>query len=190
MAWHLGLGALLVAASLGLPWWSAARTARAESRAGMIVELLLEAGHEVGRDGPPDPEVAFARLLMLARARDVFLGDLEMAAVDDEPWVVAISKHYAFRLAPIPVDAESRSAVGSSPGVAALAWPIAATGPAHTMFYAPEDGARAYTRNLTINAFGFADRRPSQQAGRRRARNPFDTRLAYRSQDDERWIIY
>lgn len=190
MAWHLGLGAALIAASLGLPWWSAERTARAESRAGQIVELMLAAGHEVGRDGPPDPEVAFARMLMLAEARDAFVGDLEAAPPVDDAWLVATNKHYAFRLAPIPKDAEARGGADAIPGIAALAWPLAATGPAHGMFYAPEDGPRAYTRNLTLNAFGFADRRPSAQAGRRRAANALETRLAYRSIDDERWLLF
>lgn len=190
MAWHLALGTALIAASLGLPWWSAERTARAETRAGQIVALLLEAGHEVGRDGPPDPDVAFARLLMLARARDVFFGDLEAAAADDEAWLVATNKHYAFRLAPIAADAEARSAPDATPGVAALAWPLAAAGPAHGMFYAPEDGPRAYTRNLTHNAYGFGDRRPGARSGRQRAGNAFDTRIAYRGADDERWLLY
>jgi hypothetical protein len=190
MGWHLGLGLALIAASLGLPWWSAERTARTESRAGQIVELLLEAGLEIGRDAAPDPDVVFARLLKLARARDAFFGDLETAAPVDDSWLVATNKHYAFRLAPIAKDPETRSAPDAVPGVAALAWPLAASGPAHGMFYAPEDGPRTYTRNLTINAFGFDDRRPAARAGHRRAANAIDTRLAYRSVDDERWILY
>lgn len=190
MGWHLGLGMAVIAASLGLPWWSAERTARAESRASQIVELLLATGHAVGRDGPPDPEVVHARLAILAAARGAFVSDLEPIDPGDGAWVAATNKHYAFRLAPAARDPEARAAADAVPALEALAWPLAASGPAHAMFYAPEDGARAYTRNLAHNAFGFADRAPGPRTGRRKAAYAFDARLAYRSADEERWILY
>lgn len=58
------------------------------------------------------------------------------------------------------------------------------------MFYAPEDGPRAYTRNLAHGHVGFDDRRPGPETGRRRSISPFDTRLSYRSRGEERWILY
>jgi hypothetical protein len=190
MAWHLGVGLALIGASLALPWWSAERTARAEMRASQIVDCLLEVGQQLGRDGPPDADVAAARLYALGAARGAFLADLQAAADADGAWLTMSNKHYAFRLAPIAVDPAARAAPDAATGIEALAWPLAAAGPGHAMFYAPEDGSRAYTRNLAHGHFGFDARRPGPETGRRRNASMFDTRLAYRSRSDERWILH
>lgn len=190
MAWHLGAGLVLIGASLALPWWSAERTARAELRASRIADCLLEVGQALARDGEPDPDVACARLFALGEARDAFLADLQPVPSSAGVWLALANKHYAFRLAPIAQDPAARAAPDAAPGCEALAWPLAAAGPGHAMFYAPEDGSRAYTRNLEHGHFGFDDLRPGPETGRRRNGSAFDTRLSYRSRGDERWILH
>jgi hypothetical protein len=141
-----------------------------------------------GRAG--DAEIAYARLHALGAARGAFLADLQPPTTLDGAWLALANKHYAFRLAPIAQDPAARAAPDAAPGCEALAWPLSATGPGHAMFYAPEDGPRAYTRNLAHGHFGFDARRPAADTGRRRAASTFDTRLSYRSRGEDRWILH
>jgi hypothetical protein len=187
--WHLLAGALAVAATIALPWLSANRTARVEDRASELLDALLQACQGAGRHESPDAEHAYARTVALAAARGVLVTDLER--VDGTSTDVCLAnKHYLFRIAPTPADPAQRHAADAVPALAGLAWPLDLASAGHAMFFAAEDASRAYTRNLAQAHHGRDRRQPPEGTGRRRPGSAFDLPYAYRSQGEDRWILY
>ncbi len=190
--WYLLLGLVLIAFTLWVPWLTAARTARIEMRADRIAECLLAASSQ--QPWPPDAaarEHVLARLLALAASSEVFVGDLEL--VEPQPaegllWLT--NKHYAFQLSASPIDVRATAGRGTVPALEVIAWPLADAGPAHSCYYYPENASRAYTRNLTANYVGWQEARPAPGAGQRRSQAMLDGQVAYRSEGDERWVLF
>lgn len=192
MLWYLVAGLVLLAASLWMPWFTAARTARAELRADRLSELLLRAVEGTAATGAePDPEHVLAVFFALAAADGVFLADVERLAPPAPEIVLAlINKHYAFQLAPSPIDPTATVGRGTTPSFEVTAWPLGVAGPGHSVYFQAEDAPRAYTRNLTCGFHGLGERRPPPGAGQRRDGGAFDTPSSYRSNSDERWMLY
>jgi hypothetical protein len=187
--WYTLVGIVLIAASLWLPWLTAARTARVEMRAERLAEVLLAASRSVVPDPDgADLDHAWARFLALAQADGVFYADVER--IDPPPpgtLLAFTNKHYAFHLARSPVAATA--APGGELPLEALAWPLHPAGPGHAVYFLPDDAPRAYTRNLTSGYVGLGRERPLPGAGHR-GTSPFDTAGSYRSASNERWLLY
>ena len=190
--WYLLAGVVLIGATLWLPWYTAARTARVELRADRIAELLLTATR--GLPAPPtadDLESVLARFFALANADGVFLADLERVAAPAPEVLLALqNKHYAIQLALAPADPTATVGRDTVPALEVLAWPLGIAGPGHSVYYHAQDAPRAYTRNLGSGFHGWQERRPLPGAGQRRAVTTVDTPSYYRSANDERWIHY
>jgi hypothetical protein len=185
-------GIALIAASLWLPWATAARTARVEMRADRLCELLHRAGRSLAPAATPaDVEHVWACFLALAGADGVFLADVERIDAPDGTLLAFTNKHYAFHLAHSPVDdlPAASPVVPAELPLEALAWPRTAVGPGHAVWFQPDDAPRAYTRNLTNGYVGLGERRPRPGAAHR-GKSPFATARSYRSASDERWILY
>jgi hypothetical protein len=190
--WYSMAGLALIAASLWLPWATAARTARVEMRADRLCELLHRAGRSLAPEAAPaDVDHVWARFLALAQADGVFFADVERIDPLEGTLLAFTNKHYAFQLAHTPLDGVPSEAPPRSHELAleALAWPRNAVGPGHAVYFQPDDAPRAYTRNLTNGYVGLGEDRPRPGAARR-GRSPFDTTRSYRSASDERWILY
>ena len=186
------LGVALIAASLWLPWATAARTARVEMRADRIAALLAEAGRSLPPDaGPADVDHVWARLQALAAADGVFFADVERIEPPLPGTLIAFTnKHYAFHLARSPLPGPEPVAVDVDElALEALAWPRDEIGPGHAVYFHPDDAPRAYTRNLTGGVAGLGDKRP-EPGSAHRVRTLFETPWSYRSAADERWILY
>ncbi|MBL8752792.1 MAG: hypothetical protein JNK15_05780, partial [Planctomycetes bacterium] len=169
--WYGLFGVLLIAATLWLPWASAARSVRIEGRAARIAELMLATVQPL-----PLPQTAAeldhlqARLDLVLHADGVFVGDL-VQQPDPPPGVVAwfANKHYAFQIAVSPPDARETPGRGSEPAYEVLAWPLEPTGPAHSAWLFAENAPKAYTRNLAADYHGFGSERPLPGAAQRLA---------------------
>jgi hypothetical protein len=190
--WYLLVGTALIASSLWLPWAAAARTTRVEQRAERLAELLLRAAS--GMPFPPldDPDHVLARFYALALADGAFVADVERVEPTPPDVLLAFTnKHYAFQLAASPPDPLSIVGRNTVPALEVLAWPLASGGPAHSAYLCAENAPRAYSRNLGGRLVGLADHRPMPGVGQRRATpNPFDTVVSYRSDTDERWLLF
>lgn len=186
-----GAAVLFLVGSVGLPVWSAQRTARLEARAGAVADALLEAAAGLpGMVTEADLPWVEARFqAILARDR-TFAADL-VAVVPTQPGTLLTyrSQHYAFHLAASPLPPTAMASAGSLPNLAVMAWPIHADGPVHSVFFHPTDALRAYTRNLTAGYAGF-DRPPRPGSGHRRSSGLTESTRSYRSEDDERWLVF
>lgn len=190
--WYIFAGILLLGASIWVPYLSAVRTARVESRADEISGLLLQATKgQIGAIGPDEVQNVLARFFALAEREQVLVGDLE---VHDSPLSGTLlslqNKHYLFYLAASVPDADAIVSRDSTPSFETMAWPIAGLGPGHSAFFQSDSAPRAYTRNLTVGYQGTADRRPYPSNAQRRTSSLFDVSHSYRDQRDERWIAY
>lgn len=188
--YYLLLGAVLLAVSAAVPFWTGQRTARIEARAHTVVQALAQAMLDLR-----GPFVAADRGLLLARfhayaARDgAFVADLEEHEPLPGTLLTLVGKHYVYHVAESPPEVPSPQA-DLEPGYEVAAWPLAPYGPAHVVYFHPDDGLRAYTRNLAAGYHGLGDQRVLP--GRSHVRGT-GLRLAdrsYRSRDDERWLLY
>lgn len=187
------LGCLaLVGLSMWLPWWTAMRTARIELRADRLAQLLLQAAV---LPMPPtdagDLEHVFSRFLALARADGMVIGDLErFEPTPADALMVLTNKHYAFQLAVSPPEAKEIAGRDTVPALEVVAWPLRANGPAHSVYFHPENAPAAYTRNLGNHTIDLGDKRPRPGACHRRQTGLFDSPASYRSVNDDRWIVF
>jgi hypothetical protein len=191
-AWYLAGGLALIAASLWLPWFTAARTARVEQRADRLAELLLCAAEALLV--PPvagDVEHVLARFLALAAADGAFLGDLERVEPPfPDSLLVLTNKHYALQLAASPPPATATPGSDTVPALEVLAWPLSALGPGHSVFFHAENAPRAYTRNLSSRIVGLGNTRPQPGSAQPRETGTSRSALAYRSANDDRWVVF
>lgn len=190
--WYCWLGFGLLLASVGTPLLTAERTARVEGRAEQIVGLLREATR--GFAAPlraDDVPIVLARFHALASRDAVLIGDLEQLDPALPHTLLSLrNKHYLFHLAESPLDARAVASAGSQPAYEALAWPVEAVGPGHSVYFHPDDAPRAFSRNLSSGYFGTGARRPGPGQCHRRASTVAEESRLYRSANDERWIVY
>ena len=181
----------MLAASIWVPFLTAGRSARVEQRADEITSLLLEAMQPLGQLDRDVAPVILGRFHRLALRDHVYVGDLEPL---DEPLpgtlLCLVNKHYAFHVAVSPIENDAVRATADEPSYEALAWPLSNVGPGHGVFFYPDDAPRAYTRNLSAGYHGLGQRRPQPGRCHRRDLTVADTGSGYRSQGDERWILY
>ncbi len=189
-SWYTAIGMALLGLSLWLPWASASRTARVEQRADQIADaLLLAARGDAPLDDPAALDHVLARLHALAAARAVFVADLERQEPPPDALLLLTNKHYAFQLAVSPVPQNERVGRDTVPALEVVAWPLSRVGPGHCAFFHPENAPRAYTRNLAAGYAGTGRRRPAPGKCHRSAASS-DHPSSYRSDDDERWLLY
>ena len=196
-AWFTGLGLVLLASTIWVPFQSAERTARVERRADQIAALLLEAtkrgGHAGPRAGwePATVEIVLGYFHALAQRDGAFVNDLEVL---DQPLPDSLltlqNKHYAFQIAVSPPDPRETPSPDAEPAYEVTAWPLSAVGPGRSVFFYPENAPRAYTRNLAKGYSGLGDRRITPGRGHRRPAQTLELRASYRGLDDERWIVF
>lgn len=191
-AWYTGLGIAALALSMWVPWWSADRTARIERRADELAGVLLRVvGQRLDAITPADIEPLFARWTWQAACAGSFVTDLELVEPSPEGVVMlARNKHYAFQLAPSPLGANLLAGRDTVPAYEVIAWPLSGAGPGHSAYFHPEDGPRAYTRNLGAGFAGLGKDRPLPGACHRPRGSAIQTRYHYRATDDKRWILY
>ena len=189
--WYLIAGFALLVISLWVPWATAERTARIERRADDIAALLIEAANAFPDDlDAADARVVFARFLRLAARDRIIVSDLEPIEPPLPGTLLLLqNKHYAFHLAVSPPPQDEVVGPDTMSAREVMAWPLTATGPAHCAFFHPDDGPRAFTRNLNAGYADLGDKRPlpgrSHPVPRVR-----EIASYYRSADDERWILY
>jgi hypothetical protein len=192
--WYGLAGAALIAASLWTPWWSASRTARVESRADRIADLLLQAVPDGARLDAAGCDHVLARFFALADADGVFFADLERVEPPPEGTLLClVNKHYAFHLAVSPIPADVTAGRDTTPSLEVLAWPLAVTSPGHSVYFYAEDAPRAYTRNLAKITSGFValeKQRPLPGVGQRPFTGAADGARSYRGITEDRWILY
>ncbi|MFY9343285.1 MAG: hypothetical protein WAT39_12385 [Planctomycetota bacterium] len=189
--WYGLFGVVLLALTLWTPWATAARTTRVEERAQQLAVACAEclASLAPGNDAAAR-EHFLARWQALAAARGAFVGDLEPGAEPAQPSVLLFAnKHYAFQVAPSPPPVREPGGPGTLPPLEVIAWPLAAVGPGHCVFFVPSNAPRAYSRNLTAGYAGW-HRAPPPGCGHRRAGSANESNLAYRGEDDERWVPF
>jgi hypothetical protein len=191
--WYLGAGLALLVGSVSVPLLAANRTARVESRAEQIVQLLAEAA----RDWPSgitaaDVPVVMARFAALAaRPGGPFVDDLERLARPLPGTLLTLrNKHYVFHLAESPPEAKEIVGRDAVPSYEVMAWPESLLGPAHSAFLQADNAPAAYTRNLGAGFVGLGAERPEPGRSHMRSGPTFDSMRSYRSYDDERWIVY
>lgn len=190
--WYCWLGFGLLLASVATPLFTAERTARVEGRAEQIVGLLREATRGFPAPlGADDVPILLARFHALAGRDAVLIGDLEPLVPPLPQTLLTLrNKHYLFHVAESPLEARAVATPGAWPAYEALAWPMEAVGPGHSVYFHPDDAPRAFSRNLSAGYFGTGSRRPAPgQCHRRPSAVAEDSRL-YRSANDERWIVF
>ncbi len=189
--YYLLAGLLLLCVSMYVPVFTGERTARLEDRAAQIASLLLQATRDLPEGiGADDVAHVLSRFYALASRDDAFLSDLtEVEPCLEGTLLTLRSKHYLFHLAESPPEVPSTQR-DSLPAYEVVAWPLSAIGPAHSVFFLPDDALHAYTRNLSRGYHGLDERRPPPGYCHRRSGAIFDSLRTYRSRDDERWIAY
>lgn len=189
-SWYVLAGLALIVVTSLTPWLLATRTARVETRADQLSGFLLQASQDLS---PPFDAAAaehcLASWLALAASAGVFVGDLELQPEATNAGTLAFAnKHYLFRVRGSPPPATS-AAGSDAPALEVLAWPQSETSPGHCVYFHPGNAGRAYTRNLTAGYEGLA-RQPPPGCGHRRLGPSNESSLAYRGEDDERWVLY
>jgi len=189
--WYGLAGIGLLATSLWVPWATAARTARIERRADDIATLLLEASLPFVDDlDEASTSAVLARFHRLASRDGLIVSDVEV--VDPLPGTLLSlrNKHYVFHFAEAPLPEGRTKERGAVSPREVMAWPIDENGPGHCAFFHPDDGPRAFTRNLTAKYTGLDSRRPLAGSAHPTSQHFSDVTTFYRSADDERWILY
>lgn len=190
--WYLVLGLGVLSGTVWVPALSAQRTARIEHRAEEIVGHLLEATRQFpGGIQDEDAPVLLARFRALAARDQAFVADLEVVEPPLPQTLLTLrNRHYVFHVAESGADARAVVSPGSRAALEVMAWPLDVGGAAHTVFFAPEDAPRAYTRNLNAGYAGLGSHRPIPARSHRRLGATVDLPHAYRDLRDERWIVY
>ncbi|MFT4842422.1 MAG: hypothetical protein ACI8UD_000214 [Planctomycetota bacterium] len=192
-AWYTAIGCCLLGLSLAIPWLSASRTTRVETRADDIANAMLEASQGfVPPFDSSDVQCLLARFYQVAACRGVRVNQVVQVEPALEGCVLCLkNKHYAFQLSESPLDATSRAGRDTVASVEVMAWPLSAVGPGHCVFFYPEGTTRAYSRNLRRSYAGLElDDRPAPGAAHRRPGHGSLKRSQYPGNDNERWIIY
>jgi len=192
-AWMTTGGVLLLAFSLWIPWLSASRTARVETRADELANSLIDA-----TDGfrlpltESDLHVVMARFFMIAASRGVRIKEVKRSeTVPEGAMLYLTNKHYCFQLSESPPDPTARPGKNTVASLEVVAWPLSATSPGHCVYFYPQDAARAYSRNLRRAYRGLEDDyRPLPGTCHRRPGGGGARRNQYPGVDDERWILY
>jgi hypothetical protein len=188
--WYLLVAGALLLTTFLLPWWSARRTARVESRADDITAVLAATLRELGAGGSDD-DVFLARCQALATARGVHIADLEPLPTPlPEAWLCLRNKHYLFQVAVSPCPPNAVVDAAALPVFEVTAWPLEASGPGHCAFFYADDAPRAYTRNKSRNYHGTGPQRLRPGHSHRQTGPGFDWPRSYRSRDDERWLLH
>jgi hypothetical protein len=190
--------ALLLLAVLGLSVWapigSASRTARAESRGEQLARIVLE---EASLLMPTDlrdpllPPLLLGRTIAAALRDGVFVEDLEVVENRNLEGVTLANKHYFVQLR-WSASADERvnhPHAGREPALEVLAWPLDPAGPAHAVFFYPEDAEPAYTRNLSAGYVGADPQHWPKPAQAHRRNDGGNQIWHYRGFDDERWLL-
>ena len=190
--WLVLLGLLLLAFSLWIPWLSASRTTRIESRASGLAEALLEASHGFQ---PPLDAAALAciegRFYAHASSRGEHTKDLErLPQPPNGALMVIVNKHYAFQLSLSPPAVDQKFGKHTTAALEVTAWPRSAIGPGHCAFFYPENATRAYTRNLRASYAGLDADRPLPGAPHRRPGLGSRRLSPYPGRDNERWLVF
>ena len=189
------MGLLVLLASFWLPTWSGRRAARVEDRAFVVtVELLRAAlGHE-----PVDlrDRAQLQPVLDDLRRRCQELGqpvtDLPDWADDlDSDLPIIGNRHYLYRLArrPEPLRKPPNWDPRARRPLEAYGWPRTLLPPGTSVFFAPETGRVASTRNLGARYNGTVNIPPAGCGRRRSERESNDDSPGYRSVTDERWLL-
>ncbi|MCR9247036.1 MAG: hypothetical protein NXI31_18540 [bacterium] len=190
--WYFGAGLVLIALSLWAPYATARRTTRVEQRADGIARLLLEAIHDWPFALTPDDAlVALARFHQHAACERIYVTDLEIV----EPplpgtLLVLQNKHYVFHLAESPPDRRETPSPGALPNYEVMAWPRNATGPAHSVYFHPDNALPAYTRNLAQGYRGLEPKHRPKPGCAHRRQALWEWTTSYYGQDDGRWIAF
>lgn len=189
--WYLTVGLVLLIGSIWTPFATARRTTRVEGRGDAIARTLLRAtaGFSEALAGD-DVDVVLARFHALAERDRVYTADLE---VIEPPWsgtlLCLANKHYLFQLAESPPSPEDPYTGDALPSYEVMAWPRRGIGPAHSVFFHPDNALPAYTRNLAQGYEGDGSRRPVPGCAHRR-QALYEWTTSYYGQDDERWIAF
>lgn len=192
-AWYTSIGILLLAFSLWIPWLSASRTARVETRGDELASALLDA--TLGMPLPLDEadlQVVMARFFVTAASRGVRTKGVVLVEPPPDGALLCLSnKHYYFQLSEAPPDATSRPGKGTAASLEVVAWPISTLSAGHCVYFYPQDAARAYSRNLRRGYRGLEDDyRPLPGGAHRRPGGNTPRKSQYPGVDDERWIVY
>jgi hypothetical protein len=188
---YITLAAMALLVATWVPWAKARTTAAAEARAQALVQLLTVALAEGGTwNEPPDAEVVFARLLRLALRDGVDLGSLQCVVPPADTFLAMADEHYLYHAAASPADARELVADGRAPAREVAAWPRDERSAGHTVFFVPDDGLAAFTRNLNTGYHGTGNHRLRPGRAQRRPGGVLEVTRSYRSYDDERWIVF
>jgi len=192
-AWYITIGILLLGFSLWIPWLSASRTARAETRGDRLASALLEAteGFSLPLD-EADLQVVMARFFLTAASQGVRTKEVQRAEPAPPGALLCLTnKHYCFQLSEAPPSATARPGKDTTASLEVVAWPLSATSAGHCVYFYPQDAARAYSRNLRRGYRGLEDNyRPLPGGCYRRPGGNTPRGTQYPGVDDERWILY
>lgn len=192
-AWYTGIGILLLAFSLWIPWLSATRTARVETRGDRLANALLDAteGFLLPLD-EADLQILLSRFYLTAASRGVRIKEVKrVEPAPDGSLLFLTNKHYCFQLSETPLDPQSRPGKNTVASLEVVAWPLNAASPGHCVYFYPQDASRAYSRNLRRGYRGIKKNyRPEPGACHRRPGGGGARRAQYPGIDDERWILY
>ena len=185
----LVLGLVGLIAAVALPGFQGRRAARIEERADEAARALLQIAYE---RTPLDLEDAALHTELEEALQQVCkeLGHPPAKVptlVDDQDEPTFETEHYFYRVTRQP-EAPGALAQGDIPTRRPLevyAWPRTLYPPGRTIFFYPEVGPPAFTRNLFGRLQGL-DRAPEPGSGERK--NDYDRRGGYRSSNDERWL--
>jgi len=189
--WYLALGFLMLGTSIWVPFATASRTTRVEGRADAIAMTLLEATVQwpVALTDA-DLDVVMARFHALAERDRIHVADLEVLEPAWPDTLLSLrNKHYLFHLAVSPLTPDADSSRVAAPSYEVMAWPRRGSGPAHSVFFHPDNALPAYTRNLAKGYEGDGSARPIPGCAQRR-QAIWEWTKSYRGQDDERWIVH
>ena len=185
----VGLGAMFY-----LPFGTGQRVARVEQRAAEVTFELLRTGLELA---PIDLESAADRERVLERLRERCHTrghpDTDLPeTIDGAPGMVFGNRHYLFQLVrtPPPTRLPANWDPAARRPLEAHGWPRRLLPPGRTMFYVPEEGRAAYTRNLGDGHAGLEDPPPPGVATPRQSLAELADEPAYRARSDERWLFY
>ena len=192
LTWYVLLGLTLLVGTFTLIFYTAGRSARAETRGDQLAALLL---HEARQIAPIDwdatwqRELLSARLIAAAISSAVFVEDLELREGHEDASIAFFNKHYCIEVRPSPRTEPDTEPDDADPALEVVAWPRSTVGPATSVFFHPEDAESAYSRNLQA---GYVDNQVDKHPAPGFPHRRNDGHLGawdYRGYDDERWLL-
>lgn len=185
----LVLGLVGLIAAVALPGFQGRRAARIEDRADAAARVLLKLAYaRTPLDLEDESLHAELEDALQAACRELGHPPAKvptLVADQDEPTFE--TEHYFYRVTRRPEEpgAVVQGDIPTRQPIEVYAWPRTLYPPGRTIFFYPEVGPPAFTRNLFGRRQGL-DRAPIPGSGERR--NNYDRRGGYRSADDERWL--